>query len=91
MSIRVKCQKCGKNIEAKDAMAGKKAQCPNCASVIEFPIDVQDLPDDWLDDPVPEKARTRVVPDYPQPETYRLLQQQESARRVEGTTQLRKI
>jgi hypothetical protein len=59
MSIRVKCPKCSRTIEAKDEWAGKKAQCPNCASVVQFPV--PELPDDFLDDVLPEKTQPPMV------------------------------
>ena len=36
MSIRVQCA-CGKNFQAKDEHAGRKAKCPVCSAVVRIP------------------------------------------------------
>lgn len=36
MSLRFACP-CGKNVQAPDSMAGKKAKCPACGSVVQVP------------------------------------------------------
>lgn len=37
MSIRVKCSGCGKTIKGGDDWAGRKAKCPKCSTVVQFP------------------------------------------------------
>lgn len=36
MPISVKCGDCGKALKAPDALAGKKARCPDCARLLPF-------------------------------------------------------
>lgn len=42
MPISVKCDECGKGLKAPDALAGKKAKCPQCGAVIPIPAAVSD-------------------------------------------------
>lgn len=37
MPITVKCCDCGKALKAPDALAGKKAKCPDCGAVVVVP------------------------------------------------------
>lgn len=37
MSIPVTCPGCGKNLKAKDSMAGRKVKCPHCAHPLTIP------------------------------------------------------
>ena len=66
MPISVKCGDCGKALKAPDALAGKKARCPDCGAVVAVPeiseemeassgrqeMDVGDLANDGADTPV---------------------------------------
>ncbi len=42
MPISITCQECGKGLRAPDGLAGKKAKCPQCGTVIPVPSDVVD-------------------------------------------------
>ena len=37
MSIVFECPSCGKRAQAPDELAGKKARCPQCQTVIQVP------------------------------------------------------
>lgn len=37
MPLSVACQQCGKTLRAPEAMAGKRARCPNCKAVVDIP------------------------------------------------------
>ena len=50
MPISVTCGDCGKGLKAPDALAGKKAKCPQCGSVIPIPVAVSDA-EEFDDDP----------------------------------------
>lgn len=39
MGIRVTCNSCGKELNAKDDSAGKKVKCPGCGDVLAIPGD----------------------------------------------------
>ncbi len=41
MPISVNCPKCGKRLQAPDSAAGKRAQCPDCQTVMQLPEAVQ--------------------------------------------------
>ena len=65
MPISVKCGDCGKGLKAPDALAGKKAKCPQCGSVIPIPVPVSDA-EEYDDDPpaakpAAAKAKSRVA------------------------------
>ncbi len=52
MTIKATCSGCGKNLNAKDRLAGKRVRCPECRTAIEIPtLDLSDLPDDPFLDP----------------------------------------
>ena len=55
MPISVTCGDCGKGLKAPDALAGKKAKCPQCGSVIPIPAPVADAEE--IDDGDPSAAR----------------------------------
>ena len=38
MAIRFKCGECGRVLNVKDGLAGKKGKCPGCGGVIEVPL-----------------------------------------------------
>jgi len=50
MPIPVKCRKCGKGYQVKDAMAGKKFRCKKCEAVVAVPTPKAAKEDDWLED-----------------------------------------
>ena len=54
MPISVKCAECGKGLRAPDALAGKKAKCPQCGGVIPIPAAVSDAEEFEDDPPVPK-------------------------------------
>lgn len=65
MPISVKCGDCGKGLKAPDALAGKKAKCPQCGSVIPIPVPVSDA-EEYDDDPpaakpAAAKSKSRVA------------------------------
>ena len=37
MPLSVVCSQCGKTLRATDAMAGKRARCPNCKTLVQIP------------------------------------------------------
>ena len=37
MPIRVKCTQCGRRLVAPDTLAGKKAKCPKCGTIMPVP------------------------------------------------------
>lgn len=51
MPISVTCQECGKGLKAPDALAGKKAKCPQCGAVVPIPRPVVDA--EVIDDELP--------------------------------------
>ncbi|MBC7815582.1 MAG: hypothetical protein IAG10_01640 [Planctomycetaceae bacterium] len=53
MPISVKCSECGKGLKAPDAMAGKKAKCPQCGNVVPIPAAVVEA--EIIDDEPPAK------------------------------------
>lgn len=60
MAIRVKCSGCGKTIVGGEDWAGKRAKCPKCSTVVEFPApttfvspDIEEPSEAWLGGPVP--------------------------------------
>ena len=55
MPISVTCGDCGKGLKAPDALAGKKAKCPQCGSVVPIPAAVSDA-EEFEDDPAPAKS-----------------------------------
>jgi predicted RNA-binding Zn-ribbon protein involved in translation (DUF1610 family) len=55
MPISVKCQECGKGLKAPDALAGKKAKCPQCGAVVPIPRVVVDAEE--IDDEPPQLPR----------------------------------
>ena len=38
MSIRLKCEKCGKALQTADGLAGKRVRCPGCKAVLTVPM-----------------------------------------------------
>ena len=63
MSIRVTCNNCGKELNAKDESAGKKVKCPGCGDVLAIPDGVMDAvsddgygDDSYGDNPYAENA-----------------------------------
>lgn len=42
MSIRFRCDNCGKQLKTKDSSAGKKVKCPGCGDVLVIPEPVVD-------------------------------------------------
>ena len=76
MPISVKCGDCGKALKAPDALAGKKARCPDCGAVVAVPeiseemeassgrqeMDVGDLANDGADTPVEEASTRKPCP-----------------------------
>ena len=54
--IRVKCQTCGKSIQAKDKYAGRKVKCPNCESPILIPPASSGTPKALAGNPTAAKA-----------------------------------
>lgn len=61
MPISVKCGDCGKGLKAPDALAGKKAKCPQCGGVIPIPAAVSDAEEYEDDNPPAAKAKSRVA------------------------------
>src|SRR3990170_3523014 len=60
MPIRVKCPGCGKTVVGGEDWAGKRAKCPKCSTIMEFPApttfvspELLEPPESWLGDPVP--------------------------------------
>lgn len=66
MPISVKCSECGKGLKAPDALAGKKAKCPQCGHVIPIPavvLDAEELDDEPpVRKPAPKTSLTKVKP-----------------------------
>ncbi|MFM9960319.1 MAG: hypothetical protein ACKV2Q_03740 [Planctomycetaceae bacterium] len=59
MPISVKCSECGKGLKAPDALAGKKAKCPQCGHVIPIPAAVLDA-EEFDDEPPVRKPTTKT-------------------------------
>ena len=53
MPIEVKCAKCGKSLKAPDTMAGKKAKCPGCGSIVVVPEPMEEILDAEIIEPTP--------------------------------------
>jgi hypothetical protein len=51
--IEVKCGKCGKGLKAPDSMAGKKAKCPGCGSIVVVPQPMEEILDAEIIEPTP--------------------------------------
>ena len=67
--ISVKCENCGKSINAKDEYAGRTAKCPNCGSSITVPAASADAPSPGAQAPPTaqqQPAGTTVVVQMPQ-------------------------
>ena len=63
MPISVKCFDCGKALKAPEALAGKKAKCPDCGAVVPIPKPVMDA-EEISDEPsLLPKSRSTVVDD----------------------------
>ncbi len=69
MPISVTCQECGKGLKAPDALAGKKAKCPQCGAVVPIPVAVvdaelndDDLSSDEADAPAAPAAQKKPCP-----------------------------
>ncbi len=65
MPISVTCQDCGKGLKAPDALAGKKAKCPQCRAVISIPaavVDAEEITDDRFDDSDDDEADAPARP-----------------------------
>ena len=63
MPISVKCFDCGKSLKAPDALAGKKAKCPDCGAIVPIPkaaLDAESLDDDPVSKP---KSKSKPVED----------------------------
>ncbi len=67
MPISVKCADCGKELKAPDALAGKKAKCPQCGSVIPIPAPVADAEEIDDDDPPAAKPAASKSSSKPKP------------------------
>jgi uncharacterized RDD family membrane protein YckC/predicted RNA-binding Zn-ribbon protein involved in translation (DUF1610 family) len=53
MPIEVKCAKCGKGLKAPESMAGKKAKCPGCGSIVVVPQPMEEILDAEIIEPMP--------------------------------------
>ena len=67
MPISVKCAECGKGLKAPDALAGKKAKCPQCGSVIPIPAPVADAEEIGDDDPPAARPAASKSSSKPKP------------------------
>ena len=53
MPIEVKCSNCGKGLKAPDSMAGKKAKCPGCGSIVVVSQPMEEILDAEIIEPTP--------------------------------------
>lgn len=65
MAIKVTCGSCGREMNVKDALAGKKGKCPGCGGIIEVPMPetpVEAAPEPPQTPPEPAAAEEEMKP-----------------------------
>lgn len=65
MPISVKCFDCGKSLKAPDALAGKKAKCPDCGAIVPIPkaaLDAESFDDEPVSKPK-SKSKSKPIED----------------------------
>jgi|GEM_PF-1589230 len=65
MPIRVECPECGKSLNVRDELRGKKIACPKCEEVIKVPAGKKSRPADDDDEAVQERPRARIAAGKP--------------------------